>query len=78
MKMELFHQIGPGGDDSATVRRFVVEHGLSEQIEFSNVGYEETSKRWSKVSQVVPCLVTTDAVIEGKVNILAYLKTLAH
>lgn len=73
MKMELFHQIGSGGQDSAEVRKFIVERGLKDSIEFSNIGYEGAHARWSAVSKIIPCLLIGEKVIEGKDAILAYL-----
>lgn len=77
MKMELFHRIGPGGDESARVRKFIADAGLSLLVEFSNVNYDEANKRWSAVSQTIPCLVADGRVFNGTDAIIEFLRQAA-
>ncbi len=56
----LFHAIGSeGGPESSLVRKYLVDHNLSDRIEFHNVAYEGSQKKLREMTKqhAVPCLV---------------------
>lgn len=71
----LFHSIGPSSQDSALVRKFIVDHNLQEHIEFSNTLYEGPQKALLDKIGVVeaPTMFVDDQVIRGKDAIIEWL-----
>lgn len=55
----LFHSIGTTETDSATVRKFLVDHELAGLVEFHNVAYEGSQRKLREMTKQhsVPCLV---------------------
>jgi hypothetical protein len=72
----LFHSIGLESHESAAVRAFIVEQGLIEQIEFANIHYEGPRERLVGLLGVAeaPALLTKDGLIQGRQNIVDWLK----
>jgi hypothetical protein len=78
MKLRLFHKIGDGGTDSAAVRQFLVDNGLTELVEFSNVGYEESAMALHELAgpdAQAPVLIANGKPVRGKSAIIDWLKT---
>jgi hypothetical protein len=78
MKLRLFHKIGPEGEDSASVRQFIVENALEDLVEFSNVGYDESRSALHELAgsgAVAPVLIANGRVVAGKSAIIDWLKT---
>ncbi len=75
-EIHLFHAIGAGGEDSAAVRQYIVEHGLKDKIEFHNMLYEGSQKLLMELSgqKAAPCLVAGGIVFLGREKILGWLK----
>jgi hypothetical protein len=76
MKPLLFHKIGAGGEDSAAIRRFIVERELDQEIEFFNVTYPSAAGQLRELTGTieVPCLVADKKIIRGKEEILTWLE----
>ncbi len=77
MRLRLFHKIGDCGEDSAEVRKFLVDNGLTDLIEFSNIEYENPANAVKELVGAVeaPVLVTDKKVLRGKSAIIDWLKT---
>lgn len=75
-EIHLFHAIGVGGEDSAAVRAYIVEHDLKEGIEFHNVMYEGSKALLRELSgqDSAPCLVADGMVVIGKDQIIKSLE----
>lgn len=76
-KWILFHQIGAGGEDSALVRKHIVDFDLKDRIEFLNVAYEGAqAKLREKIGEVeAPVLIVGEKILRGSREILDFLKT---
>lgn len=74
--IHLFHSIGIGGEDSAAVRKYIVDHNLKDKIEFHNLMYEGSQKLVKEMSgqDKAPCLVVGKDIYLGKDDILNWLK----
>ena len=70
--MELFHQIVDEG--SARVRRFVVEHELTEAVKFRNVSYEAPAKRLAELGGHTPALWDSEKLFVGADAVIARLR----
>ena len=78
MKLRLFHKIGEQGEDSAGVRRFVVENRLEDLIEFSNVTYDGARQAMHELAgpdAAAPVLLVDGKALHGKPAIIDWLKT---
>ena len=71
-ELELFHQIADEG--SARVRRFVVEHELTEAVRFRNVVYEAPQQRLAELGGTVPALWDGDKLFVGADAVISRLK----
>lgn len=71
-ELELFHQIADEG--SARVRRFVVEHALTEAVRFRNVTYEEPLQRLEELGGRVPALWDGEKLFVGADAVIARLR----
>ena len=69
---ELFHQIADEG--SARVRRFVVEHALTEDVQFRNVVYDEPAKRLAELGGHAPALWDGEKLFVGADAAIARLR----
>lgn len=76
-KPVLFHSIGPDSQDSAAVRKFVVDHGLMDKIEFLNIAYQGAQEKLRARIGIIeaPALAVADQTIRGRTAILAWLKS---
>ncbi len=76
MKPRLFHQIGAGGEASSQVRKFIVDHELQDQIEFSNVAYEGPQKALVERLGAVeaPVLYVGEETYRGPEAIISWLQ----
>lgn len=76
----LFHAVGPDGVESATVRKYLVDHNLAGLVEFHNVAYEGSQKSLREMTKqhTVPCLVEVAGhrVFVGVAAILGRLQQL--
>ncbi|MDP1823427.1 MAG: hypothetical protein Q8L48_09300 [Archangium sp.] len=69
---ELFHAISDPG--SATVRRYVVDHELTEAVRFRNVSYDEVQKDLTaRGGTSTPALWDGEKLISGAEAIIARL-----
>lgn len=68
---ELFHAIADPG--SARVRKYVVDHDLSEVIRFRNVTYEEVQRDLAAHGGVAPALWDGEKLFVGADAIIARL-----
>lgn len=78
MNLRLFHKIGEGGEESATVRQFIVDNGLKDAIDFSNVTYEESRRDLFELAgpkAEAPVLLANGRPIQGRAAIIDWLKT---
>lgn len=78
MNLRLFHKIGPDGAESAAVRQFIVDNGLSDLIRFSNVSYEEVRQDLFESAgpdAQAPVLMVEKRALFGKSAIIDWLKT---
>lgn len=78
MKLRLFHKIGPDGADSAAVRQFVVDNGLADAIEFSNIKYDDERQELFELAGPkadAPLLLVDGRPIAGRAAIIDWLKT---
>lgn len=78
MNLRLFHKIGEGGEDSAAVRQFIVDNGLKDAIEFSNVTYDESQQdlvKYAGPDAPAPVLLVDGRPILGRIAILDWMKT---
>lgn len=78
MKLRLFHKIGDQGADSAAVRQFIMESGLKDLIEFSNVGYDDERQAMFELAgpaAFAPVLMVDGRPVCGKSAIIDWLKT---
>lgn len=75
-KWTLFHRIGAGGEDSAIVRKYVVDHKLGDHIEFLNVAYEGAQKTLrERLGNVeAPVLFAGDQILRGSQQILEFFR----
>lgn len=74
MSLVLYHRIGD--EDSAVVRRRVVELGLKPRIDFQNVD-NEGGEAWAKLrGRALPALHDGARLHEGKEAVLAAIETL--
>ncbi len=75
-KWILFHQIGSGGEDSARVRKYLVEHQLTEHIQFLNIAYEGAQGKLRALIGAVetPVLIVGQQILRGSVPILQFLE----
>jgi len=75
-EIHLFHSIGAGGEDSAIVRKYIVDHNLKDKIEFHNTMYEGSQKLIREMSgqTQAPCLVAGEEVLVGKDKIIPWLR----
>ncbi len=69
---QLFHEIADPG--SARVRRFVVEHGLVEEVQFRNVAYDEPKERLAELGGKAPALWDGQRLFVGADAAIARLK----
>ncbi len=78
MKPRLFHSIGLESEESAAVRKFIVDNQLQEQIEFSNIAYEGPQRALLEKIGVIeaPVLFTGEQVVRGRLAIINWLKNL--
>ncbi len=76
MKIKLYHRIGPNGEDSAAVRQFLVEHQLSEFVEFFNVNYPNSLAQLQSLTGTseAPVLVVDETPYSGRETILDWLR----
>ena len=76
-KPRLFHSIGPDGAESSAVRKFIVDHDIQGDIEFSNIAYEGPQQalleRIGKVE--APVLFNGPQTYRGREAIIAWLQT---
>ena len=70
--MELFHQIVDEG--RARVRRFVVEHELTEDVTFRNITYEAPAKRLAELGGHAPALWDGEKLFVGADAVIARLR----
>lgn len=78
MKLKLFHQIGPGGAESAPVRQFIVDNGLEDLVEFLNINYpehESALREYTGGTLETPVLFTGERAVRGREQILDWLRT---
>lgn len=78
MKMRLFHKIGDGGAESALVRQFIVDNGLEELIDFSNVFYQDEQTALFELAgptAEAPVMLVDGRAIYGSTAIIDWLKT---
>jgi hypothetical protein len=70
--LELFHAIADEG--SARVRRFVVEHELTESVRFRNVVYDEPKQRLAELGGTAPALWDGEKLFVGADAVIARLR----
>lgn len=78
MKLRLFHKIGDGGQESAEVRRFLVENALTDLVEFSNIGYDESRRNLYELAGAdadAPVLIANGKILKGRAAIIDWIKT---
>ena len=78
MELVLYHQIGQAGDDSAAVRQFLVESGLTDLVEFKNIHYDGAREELRELlGQVESPVLVADKkrVLRGRSAIIDWLKT---
>jgi hypothetical protein len=76
MQLELFHQIAQ--PESAEVRRFISEHGLSESVRLRNVTYEEVRTDFaSHGGKETPSIWDGEHLHAGRDACLALLRAVA-
>lgn len=77
-KYLLYHRIGAGGEDSATVRQFLVEQDITGDVEFQNVGYDKARSALEELtgSDQAPVMLvnSSHAVLKGCTAIIEWLK----
>lgn len=75
-KPRLFHSIGLESEESAAVRRFVVENNLQEKIEFSNIAYEGPQEALiNRIGTVeAPVLFNGEQTVRGRLAIIEWLR----
>lgn len=77
MRLILFHRIGNDGADSAEVRRFIVQNGLEDLVEFKNLDYESARTDLLELTGTVeaPVFIAEAKILRGKAAIIDWLKT---
>ena len=79
MKLRLFHRVGQNGEESAAVRQFLVENALTDLVEFSNIGYDQSRQdlhACAGANAEAPVLVLGDGrPVQGRAAIIDWLKT---
>ena len=74
----MFHQIGPGGGESAEVRKFLVDNGLTDLVDFQNLKNANAQATLNHLlgSIEAPVLVVDSGrVLRGRAAIVDWLKT---
>jgi hypothetical protein len=78
MKLRLFHKIGEGGEESAEVRRFLVENSLTDLVEFSNIGYDESRRNLHELAGAeadAPVMIANGKTLKGRAAIIDWIKS---
>lgn len=78
MRLLFFHILTD--QDSAEIRRFLVDKKITDKIQFLNIAYEENEKLFKEKagSHKVPALVLPDGkVLNSKTEILSHLAKLS-
>jgi hypothetical protein len=77
MKMNLFHAIDTNPAENASVRKFIFDNGLKDQIEFHNVSYASSQKLLKDLGGEgrTPCLVAGAKILVGAQTIIDFLNS---